>query len=103
MKESESRLLELIRQQEPAEFGKLCVMTGEQLGWRRIQAAGVLRRLIDKGFCVRCGRMLRTAITQEQVDNIEDGGMADFILTRFAGSSDNDEKIIFGGGSDNVK
>lgn len=97
LRDSEKRLLELIRQQEPAAFGTICEVTGDLLGWRRLQTAGVLRGLLDKGFCVRSRGRLTTAISQEQVDNIENGGIKEFISARFAAETEEENKNVSGG------
>lgn len=81
--ESEYRFMLVLWELEPVNSTKLVAACKEELGWSKATTYTVIRRLQERGVLVNEDTIVRSIVTQEEVQAAE---MDEFVAKTFQGS-----------------
>lgn len=81
--ESEYRFMLVLWELEPVNSTRLVAACKEELGWSKATTYTVIRRLQERGVLVNEDTMVRSIVTQEEVQASE---MDEFVAKTFQGS-----------------
>ncbi len=67
----EYRFMEIIWEMAPLSAGRLAALAAGRLKWQRTTSYTVLKRLIDRGYVVKNGKIVEPILLKEEADAAE--------------------------------
>lgn len=75
--ESEYRFMKILWEHEPINSTELTILCSEELGWSKSTTYTVIRRLAKRGVVINKNAIVRSLVTQEQVQASEINELVD--------------------------